>query len=175
MRFAWFFILGVFLMGNVSKEELFVIKQKEIRVKGVTTIGKFECSYGNEKLSDSLYLGKLSESRQIYFTIPVEQFGCGNFLLNRDFRNTLKADQYPVCQVTVKSMERGDDRFFSDIDVSLAGKELEFKDMVFRQEGSKLVGEIDLSFEELELRAPKKMGGLIQVDDCLSLQIIMGM
>ncbi|MCC5938185.1 MAG: hypothetical protein JJU34_12975 [Lunatimonas sp.] len=175
MRIAWFLICGMLLMANANREELFVIKEKEIRVKGVTSIGKFECSYGNEKLSDTLYTGNLPKARQLDFIIPVDDFGCGNFLLNRDFKVTIKAEEFPFCKVTVKSLSRNGQGFLSNLDVSLAGKDLSLKDVVFRHQNNQLIGDVDLSFGQLDLSPPKKLGGLIQVEDKLSLQIIMGM
>lgn len=175
MRIAWFLICGMLLMANANREELFVIKEKEIRVTGVTSIGKFECSYGNEKLSDTLYTRDQPKAKQLDFIIPVDHFGCGNFLLNRDFKATIKAEEFPICKVTVKSLSRGSQGFLSDLDVHLAGKELSLKDVVFRHQNNQLIGDVALSFGLLELTPPKKLGGLIQVEDKLSLQIIMGM
>ncbi|WP_209331844.1 hypothetical protein [Lunatimonas salinarum] len=175
MRIAWFLFCGMLLMANTNREELFVIKEKEIRVAGITSIGKFECSYGNEALSDTLYTGDLPKARQLDFVIPVKDFGCGNFLLNKDFKTTIKADQFPFCMVTVQSLNRGREGFLSDLAVNLAGKELFLNDVVFKHQDNQLVGEVDLSFGVLDLAPPKKFGGLIQVEDKLSLQIIMGM
>lgn len=174
MRIAWLFILALLLAANTGRDELFVITEKEIRVKGVTSIGRFECTYGNEKLSDTLYLGNLPHGKRLDFVIPVEDFGCGNFLLNRDFKATIKADQFPECRVTVKSLIPKRGGFSSKMDVNLAGKSLSLDDVEFRLEKNRLIGDINLSFDELELVAPKKLGGLIQVQDQLSLQIIMG-
>lgn len=175
MRITWFFIAAILLVSNAPVEDVFVIKEKEIRVKGVTSIGRFECAYGNEELSDTLFTGISSRSKQLDFIIPVDQFGCGNFMLNRDFRSTIKAEEFPVCRVTVRSLTRQRDVFVSDLDVDLAGKSLFLDDVVFRYETNKLTGEVDLSFDLLDLVPPKKLGGLIQVEDKLSLQIIMGM
>ena len=174
MRIAWVFILSIFMVANVPIEEPFVIKQKEIKVKGVTSFGKFECSYGNDKLGDTLYTGDISASKRIRFIIEVEDFGCGNFLLNRDFKNTIKASEYPTCMVIVNSLNRKRHHFSSDIDVTLAGKYLSLKDVVFIQKDKQLTGEICLSFDQLDLVAPKKLGGLVQVDDDLILEIILG-
>jgi hypothetical protein len=174
MRIAWFFILGILITANTPVAEQFVIKQKEIKVKGVTSFGKFECSYGNEKLGDTLYTSDISKSKRIQFVIEVEDFGCGNFLLNRDFKSTIKASEHPTCMVTVNSLNRQRQYFLSNIDVNLAGKFLTLEDVVFTQKNKQLTGEIHLSFDQLELEAPKKFGGLIQVDDNLVLEIILG-
>ncbi|HSI75539.1 MAG TPA: hypothetical protein VK957_06580 [Lunatimonas sp.] len=174
MRIAWFFILGLLILGNAPVAEQFVIKQKEIKVKGITSFGTFECSYGNEKLGDTLYTGEVPKSKRIHFVIEVEDFGCGNFLLNRDFKSTIKASEHPTCLVTVNSLNRQRQHFLSNIDVNLAGKFLSLEDVVFTQKNKELTGVISLSFDQLDLEAPKKFGGLIQVDDNLVLEIILG-
>lgn len=174
MRVAWFFVFGIFLMANAPLVEEFVIKHKEIKVKGITSFGKFECSYGNEKLGDTLYTGHFPKSKQLQFVIHVADFGCGNFLLNRDFKSTIKASEHPNCVVTVKSLDRQRQHFLSDIDVNLAGKKLSLEDVIFTHNDKQLTGKIHLSFDQLDLVAPKKLGGLIEVDDNLSLEIILG-
>lgn len=174
MRIAWFFILGMVIMANAPIEEQFVIKQKEINVKGVTSFGKFECSYGNEKLGDTLYTGEISKSKRISFVIQVKDFGCGNFLLNRDFKSTIKASEHPTCVVTLNSLNRQSQHFLSDIEVNLAGKDISLEDVIFTHKENQLTGEINLSFKQLDLVVPKKLGGLIQVDDKLILEIILG-
>lgn len=174
MRIAWFFILAIFIMANAPVAEQFVIKQKEIKVKGLTSLGKFECSYGNENLGDTLYTGEIPKSKRIQFVIEVDEFGCGNFLLNRDFKSTIKASEHPTCRVTVNSLNRQRQHFLSTIEVNLAGKFLSLEDVIFTQKNKELTGEISLSFDQLDLVAPKKMGGLIQVNDNLVLEIILG-
>lgn len=174
MFIARLFILGICLVAALPANGQFVVNQQEINVKGITSFGTFECSYANELPGDTLYTGTLSNSNKVRFVIDVDEFGCGNFLLNRDFRNTLKAAIHPTCMVTVSSLIRRGPDFSSNIDVFLAGKYLNLKNVLFTKEDEQLRGTIHLSFEQLDLVTPNRLGGLIKVHDRLTLEIILG-
>ncbi|NHE59628.1 hypothetical protein [Cyclobacterium plantarum] len=169
MRIASLLFCCILWMGSLQKEA-FIIQQKEIIVKGKTSIGDFECSYGKEEIGDTLYLGN-APNNSLDFNIPVKEFGCGNFLLNGDFRRTLKADQYPVCEVRVMRLFRGQKNIYGDLAINLVGKDLKLSNVFFDRNRERLQGKVQLSFEELELEAPSRLGGLVRVEETIELQI----
>lgn len=171
MRIASLLFCCILWMGSLQKEA-FIIQQKEIIVKGKTSIGDFECSYGKEETGDTLYLGNITTSENsLDFNIPVKEFGCGNFILNSDFRKTLKADQYPVCEVRVMRLFRGQKNIYGDLAINLAGKDLKLDKVFFDRNQETLQGKVQLSFEELELVAPSRLGGLVTVQETIDLEI----
>lgn len=170
MRMVLIVFCALLWMGSHVRDT-FVIQHKEIIVKGKTSIGSFECSYDNEQVGDTLFLENHPVDRMVDFIIPVKDFGCGNFLLNSDFRTTLKAEKYPICLVAVDRLIRKNSQIFGDVSIELAGKEMELDHVVFDLIGDRLQGKVQLSFKQLELVAPSRIGGLIKVEEILDLEI----
>ena len=171
MRIA--FLLGCcfFLFGSYEKEAL-IIDQTEIIVKGKTTIGSFECSYEHQGKRDTLLFDNKSTGiSSLDFEIPITAFGCGNFLLNSDFKKTLKAEEYPMCLVSVNNLQRGSQTIVGDIYLQMAGKELFLESETFYKLKDRLQGTLHLSTEELGLDATSRLGGLIKVEETIDLEI----
>ncbi len=171
MRIALLVCCALLWMGSLVKDT-FVIQHKEIIVKGNTSLGSFECSYDNKQLGDTLiFENEFSDNNRLDFVIPVRDFGCGNFILNSDFRKTLKAEEYPTCKVTVHSLVRNKRQIYGNISIKMAGNEMDLSKVIFSQLEDKLQGKIQLSFKELALEAPHRMGGLVRVEEILDLEI----
>ncbi|EPR65508.1 hypothetical protein ADICYQ_5429 [Cyclobacterium qasimii M12-11B] len=149
-----------------------IIDQTEIIVKGKTSIGSFECSYESQTESDTLFFdNKSPDTTSLDFEIPVSAFGCGNFLLNSDFKRTLKAEEYPICLVSVNKLRRGSRKIYGDIYLQMAGKEIVLEKVVFHQLKEGLQGTLYLSTEELGLDASSRLGGLVKIEESIELEI----
>src|SRR5690606_16065797 len=61
------------------------------------------------------------------------------------------------------------DGYRCDLNLEIAGKPLFFKDFSLSDDGRHLMGTLTIDFATMELEAPRKFGGLIKVDDMLSL------
>lgn len=154
-----------------NKEERLVIQKKKITVSGNTSLGKFDCTYDEVGLKDTLsFVG--NKTRDVFlFDITVADFGCGNLILNNDFRKTIKAKEFPKAHVKVTNLKRSRNSYSCDLYLDIAGKKLFFKDFHLANRDEKLVGQLDLNFDTLNLIPPRKFGGLIKVDEVLSLSL----
>lgn len=161
----------IFLLAfnfNPGKERL-VIHEKEIIVSGNTTLGKFDCDYRGIGLKDTLsFVNNLSKDAFL-FHIDVTEFGCGNPILNNDFRKTIRAKEFPQARVIVTNLKKVKEGYQCDLHLEIAGKRLFFEDFLLNSQNGKLTGRLDLHFDTLGLVPPKKFGGLIKVDEILSL------
>lgn len=169
-----FLLVLIAMLTSTPQEKELVITQKTITVSGHTSVGGFNCSFVRNGLKDTLSLNSNDQRVALNFDIPVSEFGCGNFLLNRDFRKTIKAEQFPKCQVKVANLRRNQHHYTCKLTVFLAGKTLEFDNFQLKNTKEGLQGQLSLSFSALSLEAPKKMGGLIKVEEQLDLQILLG-
>lgn len=169
-----YLIIAVILFSFAPTNEMLVITEKQIKVSGVTSIGKFTCDYCIDDMKDTLISNRTNRSGTLQFTIPVDDFSCGNFMLNKDFRKTLKSDEYPSAKVQVSNLVKKENGYFCHLRLQIVGKELIFENFHLTKSDHKLTGKLTLSFDELELKAPKKLGGLIKVDETLHLQIELG-
>ncbi|AEL27511.1 hypothetical protein [Cyclobacterium marinum] len=171
MRITLLFGCCLFLTGLFQNKAL-VIDQTEIIVKGRTTIGSFECSYESQDKRDTLLFDlDSSEFSTLDFNIPISDFGCGNFLLNRDFMKTLKADVFPNCLVSVSKLRRGPNKLYGDIYLQMAGKDHLLKEVAFHHLNDKFQGILNLSMEELGLNASSRLGGLVKIEESIDLTI----
>jgi hypothetical protein len=168
-------LILLLLVGVPNKERTLVVTRKMIQVSGQTSLGGFNCDYNKIGLKDTLFLDAVGKVKEIVFDVPVEDFSCGNFLLNRDFRKTLQAEKFPQAIVKVKNLRSNYGYYTCDLAVDLVGKKLNFTDLMLKRVADGLTGELVLSFEQLELKAPSKMGGLVKVDEKLNLSIFLGL
>lgn len=152
-----------------------VITNQQIQVKGYTSLGGFNCGFQRLGKADTLHLNSPGTDPAMQFQIPVKNFSCGNFLLTKDFRSTLKADEYPFATVQVKNFREKAGKIFCHLTVSLVGKKLDFPDLMLERVNSGLMGKLILNFEMLNLNPPNKFGGMVKVQDQLDLELILGM
>ncbi|MCH7412216.1 hypothetical protein MM213_01875 [Belliella sp. R4-6] len=167
-------ILVLMCSYTASSEKKLVITEKEISVSGQTSLGGFTCNYTNENFKDTLFVNSNKLNNPIVFDIPVQDFGCGNFLLNRDFRKTIKATEYPHAKVTVNNLRENGSDYTCDVKVNLVGKKLEYRSLKLKNHKDQLIGKISINFDELDLSPPSKLGGLIKVEEQLNLEIKLG-
>ncbi|MFD2036641.1 hypothetical protein ACFSKL_17690 [Belliella marina] len=167
-------ILVLIFSYPTSREKQLVITEKVISVSGQTSLGGFTCNYTNESFKDTLFINSSKSGNPIVFDIPIQDFGCGNFLLNKDFRKTIKAEKYPHAKVTVNNLRENGSDYTCDVSVNLVGKKLEYKSLHLKTSKDQLTGNISINFDELDLSPPNKLGGLIKVEEQLNLEIKLG-
>ena len=168
-------LLLISLTEPVKTESCLVIQKRSITINGDTSLGGFSCDYEISGVNDTLYFDNLPSS-PYSFTIPVEAFKCGNFLLNRDFRSTLKADEYPKVTVQVLSLEEKNKGFLTGcIKLSLVGKYKTLDDVEFCQSfvNNRQVLTANFVFyaSEFKLEPPQKLGGLVTTSDKMNITV----
>ncbi len=169
MRILW---LSLILLFNFqAPQDRLLIHEKEITVSGNTSLGTFDCRYYIKNLKDTLIFSISTSKNSFSFEIPVVDFSCGNFILNNDFRKTIKAKEYPKVQVKVSRFRKNRDGYSCDLSLKLAGKHLLFEDFQLSDDQEKLSGGLTLDFQTLDLDPPRRFGGLIEVDEVLYLSL----
>lgn len=168
-------LLLISLTGPAKTESCLVIQKRSITIDGDTSLGRFSCDYEISGVNDTLYFDNLPSS-PYSFAIPVEAFKCGNFLLNRDFRSTLKADEYPKVTVQVQSLEeKGKGLLTGCIKLSLVGKYKTLDDVEFCQsfvdERQVLTANFVFYASEFKLTPPQKLGGLVTTSDKMNISV----
>lgn len=168
-----FFLLIFNFLVATEVAETYVLKEKRISVKGKTSLGGFNCLYVEKGLNQSLKMHPQNGIPDLDLNVIVENFGCGNFILNKDFRNTIKAKEYPTAKVKVTNWVKKNGKFYCNMFVTLVGKQLTFKDLELIRIKEGVKANVDIQFSQLGLSPPSKMGGLVKVDEKLELEIIL--
>lgn len=153
--------------GNGFRGDYVLLNSKEFKVKGETSVGKFSCKY-SLTTKDTLFL---NQTKGLADKIPVNDFRCGNFLLNRDFRKTLKARDFPDASFILSHIEKENDRYLYDLTVLIAGEEKTLKRQELTPKDNGLFGEIKLKFSDFNLEPPQKLGGAIKIEENIELEI----
>ena len=170
MRVFGFLIILMIIMGFTTQNSKYLLlNSKKFTVEGSTSIGSFTCDY-ELKTKDTLFLNKKSA---LYFKLPVKEFGCGNFMLNRDFRKTLKEKEYPEVAIVLSDVRLSRGNYLYTLNLNLAGKRKEFQNLTLIREGKSYKGTLQLKFSDFDLTAPEKLGGAIKIKEEIQLSILL--
>lgn len=153
--------------SETPKQDYFLLESKDLTVKGETSVGKFNCKYSlNTK--DTLFLAhEVGLSDRIF----VKEFRCGNFLLNHDFRKTLKEKQFPEVYFSLAQIVKDGTDYRYDLEVQIAGVTKILEGLTLRDNPKQLAGEVHLKFSDFDLAPPQKLGGAIKVAEEIVLDI----
>lgn len=169
-------LIALAALFTESRSEL-VIKGQRVVVNGQTSLGGFKCTLKRESKSDTIEVkgGSGNGAPLLHLEIPIKEFGCGNFLLNRDFQKTLREEEFPVITVHINELVQVGDELLGDLELGVVGKVVVLEKVVFRQvsdkHGPKLTTDLQLNMADLELKPPRRLGGLITVDEQLGIAV----
>jgi len=168
--------LGLFSSIALTGQEYLVVMRKTVLIKGKTSFGGFSCAYQNGHDQDTVSFLKTSNAESLMdLSIPVASFDCGNRMLERDFGKTLKYEEYPSIEVRLDDFKRVDHQYFGDIWIMLTGKEMKLEHVPFtlmtNENGELLYSEITISLDYFDLTPPKKLFGLLKVQDELIIEL----
>jgi hypothetical protein len=168
--------LGLFSSIALTGQEYLVVMGKTVLIKGKTSFGRFSCTYQNGHDQDTVSFTKIANAESLMeLSIPVASFDCGNRMLERDFGKTLKYEEYPSIEVRLDDFKRIGKQYYGDIWIKLTGKEMKMDHIPFTlikdETGELLYSEITISLDYFELSPPKKLFGLIKVQDELKIEL----
>lgn len=191
MNLNYFLILLMMLSSAVSMGQSRVVHQfnvlssSSLRINGSSNVNKFCCSLehgvGMKKLKATVSAANKVELDGV-INVKVRDIDCGKRLMNRDFRRTLKADEYPDLSIGFISLsadpfQGSNKQVTGRIVVELAGQRKEFQlaMKIAKVDGNtyKLTGAEVFQFADFKLIPPDKLGGLIKVRDSFDVSFIL--
>lgn len=172
----------IILLSSISllplkAQDFQVVTGKSVIIDGVTSFGKFACDYETANEADTIHFRAdvVRETPVMDINLPVDQFGCGNKMLNRDFNRTLQSDDFPFIHVLVEQFFKEQDAYFSSLRLKLVGKELYMEKLPFvlleEESGKFLKAEFALNLKYFDLTPPKKFLGLLKVHEELNIRL----
>ncbi|HMG69045.1 MAG TPA: hypothetical protein VK588_15210 [Chitinophagaceae bacterium] len=164
---------------NNSFAKWVVEKNSSINIQGETNINSFQCDVTEYLGADTLVYLKNDATKKLSFTnscllIDVRRFDCHNKFITDDFRSALKADENPTLKILFLSIDQFPNSCTNQIvkgivDVELAHsiKRTEIDYTVKTLPGNRIQvnGSHIFSFSDFNLKAPRKMAGLIRTKD----------
>ncbi|PZR22063.1 MAG: hypothetical protein DI539_06300 [Flavobacterium psychrophilum] len=148
-----------------------IILKQAFTIEGATSVGDFNCTYQLEQ-RDTVHVGKTaSGDDSILYIIPSDAFGCHNFLLNRDFRKTIKAKEFKDIRVEMCRLRKDNHHYMCDLKLKLAGKEKMYEKTSLKTTANGVTGTLVVQFSEFDLTPPKKFGGLVKVKEEIKISV----
>ena len=177
------FILNVaFIEKNIqnfSMARWVVEKNSSLNIQGETNINSFQCDVTEYLRADTLVYSKNDAIKKFSFTnsyllIDVRRFDCHNKFITEDLRTALKADEDPNLKIVFLTI----DQFSNDcnnqvvkgiVDIQLAHvvrrAEIDYTVKALPGNRIEMNGSHIFSFSDFNLKAPRKVAGLIRTKD----------
>jgi hypothetical protein len=178
MRFLLLIILicfSAFHSGNIAGNWV-IERNSTLAIDGSSNINKFTCDIREYVKTDTLR-STTDQARKKYFfsnsvlSVDIKRFDCHHKYITSDFRKMLKSDKYPNLVIRFISL----DEFHLDgivkglVEIELAGKKKRMEiNYNYTQIGAnqlRLKGVKLLKFSDFELEAPRKIAGMIRINE----------
>lgn len=140
-----------------------IIDKLEIEILGNSTVGKFNCS-NSFSMNDSIYLNS-NVKNSLKSEILMNNFECGNRIMDKDLKTTVKATKFPKSTVTITNIKPFGINYKCSLNFRITDKTLSYQNLVLKNGKESLEGSVTVNFSDIALEPPTKMGGIIKVKD----------
>jgi hypothetical protein len=175
-------IMSAFRGNSLLVHRLIVLPDSRLTIDGRTNVNTFKCAIGQYHGKDTLVLHEGGMNVRPVFVkgsvmLEATSFDCGMALMTSDFRKTIGSKSYPFIIIDFISFERtprysGDEKFKGIVKISLGGVTRLFEmDCAIEAKSSGLIhltGQKDFTFADFSLQPPKKMMGMVKVEQALN-------
>ncbi|MFB9052539.1 YceI family protein [Formosa undariae] len=180
-------LLAVSFSGSPVKTEAeIVIKpSSKLTIQGITNITNFACKFNTVTLKDQIAISYTATNNEATFEnalliLDNQEFDCGKRIINKDFNNLLKSDTHPQIAIRLKEVIRSKTepkKITAHVDFIIAGvtKTYQIPISVSRDHSLKINGKIRLNIRDFDLENPKKMLGLIKIEDVVTVHFHLDM
>lgn len=176
-----FLLLTLTAATRIQERGKWVIDyNSQLSIHGQTNVNNFTCLIGCYNSVDTLtYAYDKGTNRMVFaendMIVPVYNFNCGNNLITKDFRSTVKADAYPYLTISFVTLDKDQSlaKATAVMDINLAGvsKKVTVRfNMIRKGDFILLTGKHGVCFGDFQLQAPARMLGLVKVQDDLSVE-----
>lgn len=156
-----------FLLGSAkpfsSSADTIIIDKLEIEILGNSTVGKYNCS-NSLSYQDTIYLNSNTKN-SLKSEISMGNFDCGNRIMEKDLKTTVKVTKFPKSTVTITNIKPFGTNYKCSMNFRITDKILSYPNMILKNNKESLEGSVAVTFSDIALQPPTKMGGLIKVHD----------
>tara|TARA_R110002012_G_C11671446_1_gene613139 strand:+ start:7418 stop:7996 length:579 start_codon:yes stop_codon:yes gene_type:complete len=179
-------LLSWFSFGDPEREtKVRVEPQSEVVIAGTTNVNNFTCKYNLEALEVPIRLNYDEKSEQILFKnaelkLVNDCFDCGGRAINKDFQELLKTEKYPqvgLKLIYVEPLSTNQSNVGVGLEIKIAGVSRTYRTVLHCEQTKDIcvTGTLALKLSDFNLEAPKKMLGMIKVDDQIKVHITLQM
>lgn len=174
--------LLAFKMPTPIMQKWVIEKKSTLHIDGKTNVSNFRCDINEYPQQDTMLLYK-EELQPVVIkgglAINVNCFDCHQKYITSDLRKTLKADDIPFFQIRLLNMgyynmRPGRQVVKGWVDITLAGvtrrMEINYTLQTMGENNLLLNGEQKMLFSDFKLSPPRRLVGLIKVDNEINVQ-----
>lgn len=171
-------IVIVFAFTNrdrvIKNTSVIITPESILSVEGTTNVNTFTCAFNVNQLKTPIPVSFHIEDDGMVFNKTVlvldnSCFDCGNKGINKDFQKLLKTEIHPqiflYLEKIVKTKNDACVQAFVDIEIAGIKKSYKIPVTVKNKESLIISGIANLNLSDFNLEAPKKVLGLIVVND----------
>jgi hypothetical protein len=154
-----------------------VEKTSTLRILGSSNLHDFQCDALGYAASDTIsFMASQHSAGRIplngYLKIEINTINCHNFIITRNFRTTLKANEHPYLIVKFLSLERlplftnNKDNLVGIVEIELGGVAKKFEIPYKIQQNGHVIllnGQRNFTFSDFEITPPRILGGLVKI------------
>ncbi|HYF02818.1 MAG TPA: hypothetical protein VEC36_05545 [Patescibacteria group bacterium] len=166
-------------MSPMTTEERWVVRsESQITIQGSTNIGSYSCSLEKVYSQEPLIYTQTNDNLQFRrnrLVLPVKEFECNNFLIDKDFQELLKAKEYNNIFVEMLELENPESihgKVSGKVKITIMNSEkvymIPFQAKHSVSKDFSLTGKVNLVFSDFNLVPPKRFGGMIKIDETIA-------
>jgi hypothetical protein len=181
---------GDIVNGNYQVQ---IAQESHLVINGHTNVNTFSCGYNGNFYPDTLSVNTIATSGCLRFKnadirLKTELFDCSNKMMNPDFRNLLKSDQYPYIRIKVLEIDKNPGQvknyLVSNYDrnmllltvaITIAGQKKIYNlpiEVAGDRNNNFYKGHLKMNIRDFGLTPPRKMLGLVVVDEMVSIDFM---
>lgn len=172
---------------TVLKEKWLIEKESNLYFEGRTNISNFRCGITSYLRPDTLCFCREDASKAILgvkggLTIDVNGFECQQPYMNKDLRKSLKARECPLMKISLLSIGNftgNVPHVKGKVAISLAGVtriiDVDYTIQSVDENTLRLYGKQQVCFADFELTPPRKMAGLVKVEQQIDVNFMLAL
>jgi hypothetical protein len=182
LNFICLLMLGFSTNNSGFKTAEFLIEgNSELGIAGSTNVNEFNCNLVFSDINSKVKALYQKDSNKIKFqdanlSLANECFDCGSRMMNSDFLEMLKTERYPNIALDLKEIiinPKNPNENIALLNISLAGSSKLYSIWLNVNQSNKInaSGCLKLNLSDFNLEPPKKMLGLVVVDDAIEINL----
>lgn len=160
-------------------KSVLIASESKLYITGTSNVNSFTCEFNIKTLDEPIPVIYEKEKDVISFenaTLTLENscFDCGGKGINKDFYSLLKSEEHPHIYLRLKQIKRQQhdkNNIEALIEIEIAGIEKSYHMNAKLANGDDLNinGQLKLNISDFNLKAPKKMLGLIVISEIIEI------
>jgi hypothetical protein len=180
LLFTFFTLLLLFTSSAQKWVQVEIDPDSKMEIHGTTNVNSFACIQ-EEQLNDGALNIQVVPDKQKWnlnnanLGVALIKFDCGIQQMTRDFRSTLRSEDFPFLELTINSIlpVKEEKEFLANVTIDLAGEQNTYLIPIeVNKENGKLhcIGERIIDFEDFNIDPPVKFLGMVKVHDQIQIK-----